>query len=102
MANLNKVFLIGNLTRDPELRYTPGGTAVANLGIAVNRKISDLLQDSKFTETQLFGNFDNRQIYTIWNFGKATKKYRMVSGKIGFKTRRRVSPFQALEMRKDT
>jgi single-strand DNA-binding protein len=41
MANLNKVFLIGNLTRDPELRYTPGGTAVANLGIAVNRKFKD-------------------------------------------------------------
>lgn len=41
MANLNKVFLIGNLTRDPEKRYTPGGTAVANLGIAVNRKFKD-------------------------------------------------------------
>lgn len=41
MANLNKVFLIGNLTRDPELRYTPGGTAVANLGLAVNRKFKD-------------------------------------------------------------
>ena len=41
MANLNKVFLIGNLTRDPDLRYTPGGTAVANLGIAVNRKFKD-------------------------------------------------------------
>ena len=37
MANLNKVFLIGNLTRDPELRYVPSGTAVANFGIATNR-----------------------------------------------------------------
>ena len=37
MANLNKVMLIGNLTRDPELRYTPKGTAVAELGLAVNR-----------------------------------------------------------------
>ena len=37
MANLNKVFLIGNLTRDPELRYIPSGTAVANFGLAVNR-----------------------------------------------------------------
>jgi single-strand DNA-binding protein len=37
MASLNKVFLIGNLTRDPQLRYTPSGTAVADLGIAVNR-----------------------------------------------------------------
>ena len=41
MASLNKVFLIGNLTRDPELRYTPNGTAVANLGLAVNRKFKD-------------------------------------------------------------
>jgi single-strand DNA-binding protein len=37
MANLNKVFLIGNLTRDPELRYIPSGTAVANFGLATNR-----------------------------------------------------------------
>lgn len=39
MASLNKVFLIGNLTRDPELRYTAGGTAVADLNIAVNQRI---------------------------------------------------------------
>ncbi len=37
MANLNKVFLMGNLTRNPELRYTPSGTAVASFGLAVNR-----------------------------------------------------------------
>lgn len=41
MANLNKVMLIGNLTRDPELRHTPKGSAVTDLGIAVNRKIQD-------------------------------------------------------------
>jgi len=37
MANLNKVMLIGNLTRDPELRYTPKGTAVADISLAINR-----------------------------------------------------------------
>jgi single-strand DNA-binding protein len=37
MASLNKVLLIGNLTRDPEVRYTPKGTAVADLGLAVSR-----------------------------------------------------------------
>lgn len=37
MASLNKVLLMGNLTRDPELRYIPSGTAVANLGLATNR-----------------------------------------------------------------
>ena len=36
-ASFNKVFLLGNLTRDPEVRYTPKGSAVADLGIAVNR-----------------------------------------------------------------
>jgi single-strand DNA-binding protein len=38
MASYNKVLLLGNLTRDPEVRYTPKGTAVTDLGIAVNRQ----------------------------------------------------------------
>ena len=38
MASFNKVILAGNLTRDPELRYTPKGTAIAKFGIAINRK----------------------------------------------------------------
>jgi single-strand DNA-binding protein len=37
MANFNKVILAGNLTRDPELRYTPKGTAVARITLAINR-----------------------------------------------------------------
>jgi single-strand DNA-binding protein len=37
MANFNKVILAGNLTRDPELRYTPKGQAVARIGMAINR-----------------------------------------------------------------
>jgi single-strand DNA-binding protein len=39
MANLNRVLLIGNLTRDPEVRYTPKGTAVTDISIAINRVI---------------------------------------------------------------
>ena len=38
MISYNKVILIGNLTKDPEIRYTPGGTAVANFRMAVNRR----------------------------------------------------------------
>jgi len=38
MSSYNKVILIGNLTRDPEIRYTPKGQAVAKVGLAVNRK----------------------------------------------------------------
>jgi single-strand DNA-binding protein len=52
MANLNKVFLIGNLTRDPELRYTPSGMAVVTLRLAVNHRFKDrsgeLKQDACF------------------------------------------------------
>jgi single-strand DNA-binding protein len=47
VANFNKVFLIGNLTKDPELRYTPQGTAVVNLRLAVNRKFKDKNQELK-------------------------------------------------------
>jgi len=38
MASFNKVILLGNLTRDPEVRYTPKGSAVCDLGVAVNRQ----------------------------------------------------------------
>lgn len=41
MASLNKCFFIGNLTRDPEIKYTPKGTAVAEIGIAVNKVWKD-------------------------------------------------------------
>ncbi len=46
-ASLNKVFLMGNLTRDPELRYIPSGTAVANFTVAVNRIYKDNTGDKK-------------------------------------------------------
>jgi single-strand DNA-binding protein len=38
MASINKVMIMGNLTRDPELRYTPGGAAVCEFGLALNEK----------------------------------------------------------------
>ena len=50
--SLNKVMLIGNLTRDPELRYTPSGTAVATFGMATNRgwttDAGDRQEDTQF------------------------------------------------------
>lgn len=52
MAQLNKVFLMGNLTRDPELRYTPGGSAVTDLGLAVNRSWTS--KDGERKEDTLF------------------------------------------------
>ncbi len=41
MISFNKVFLIGNLTRDPELRYTPGGTPVVSMRLAINTQFRD-------------------------------------------------------------
>ena len=59
MANLNKVMLIGNLTRDPELRHTPKGTAVAELGLAINRVWRDeqgqKQEDTTFVDVTLWG-----------------------------------------------
>jgi len=60
MADLNKVFLIGNLTRDPELRYTPQGSAVATLRIAANRRFRDkageIKKDTCFINVVVWGN----------------------------------------------
>jgi single-strand DNA-binding protein len=59
MANLNRVLLMGNLTRDPELRYTPSGTAVVQFGIATNRKFKnssgELQDETTFVDIEMFG-----------------------------------------------
>lgn len=47
MANLNQVFLIGRLTRDPELRYVPSGRAVANLGLATSQTFTTQAGEKK-------------------------------------------------------
>ena len=52
MADLNRVFLIGNLTRDPEVRYTPKGTAVGDLSVAVNTSVRG--QDGQVKEETCF------------------------------------------------
>ncbi|MBO7107786.1 MAG: single-stranded DNA-binding protein [Verrucomicrobia bacterium] len=58
MANFNKVLLMGNLTRDPELRYTPSGTPVATFGLAVNRTWKDAngqpVNDTLFVDITAF------------------------------------------------
>jgi len=54
MANLNMVQLIGNLTRDVELRQTESGTAVCTLGVAVNEKRKDGTEDVVFVDVTLW------------------------------------------------
>lgn len=59
MASFNKVILAGNLTRDPELRYTPKGTAIARLGLAVNRRwksdTGEMQDETTFVDVDAFG-----------------------------------------------
>ncbi len=56
MANFNKVILIGNLTRDPELRVTPSGTSICKFGLAVNRSYTT--QDGEKREETTFVDID--------------------------------------------
>jgi single-strand DNA-binding protein len=68
MANFNKVLLMGNLTRDPEVRYTPKGTAIANIGLAVNRQWTTETGEKKeevtFVDVEVWG----RQAETIGQY----------------------------------
>jgi single-strand DNA-binding protein len=56
MADLNKVFLLGNLTRDPEMRYVPSGSPVCSFGLACNRRYT--AQDGQKKEETLFVDID--------------------------------------------
>ena len=57
--NYNKVIIAGNLTKDPELRYLPSGTAVANMRLATTRryrgKTGDMVDEVCFIDIQVFG-----------------------------------------------
>ena len=59
MANLNKVQLIGNITRDPEVKYTPKGSAVTDLGLAINRfyttETGEKREEVTFVDVTLWG-----------------------------------------------
>jgi single-strand DNA-binding protein len=59
MPNLNKVMLMGNLTRDPEIKYTPKGTAIADIGLAVNRNYTtesgEKREEVTFVDVTLWG-----------------------------------------------
>lgn len=59
MASFNRVIIAGNLTRDPELRYTPKGTAVTTIGLAVNRnwktETGESREEVTFVDVEVFG-----------------------------------------------
>lgn len=77
MANLNKVFLMGNLTADPELRYTPKGTAVTDIRLAINRYYagdnSERQEETTFVDVTLWnrqaevaGNYLSKAAESLW------------------------------------
>jgi single-strand DNA-binding protein len=70
MASFNRVILAGNLTRDPELRYTPQGRAIAKIGLAVNRSYTlengEKKEEVTFIDVDAFG----RQAETIGQYLK--------------------------------
>ena len=59
MASFNKVMLLGNLTRDPEVKYTPKGSAVADIGLAVNRTYTtdggEKREETTFVDVTMWG-----------------------------------------------
>ena len=81
MASFNKVILMGNLTRDPELRYTPKGTAIAKVGLAVNRvwtnEAGEKKEEVTFVDVDIFGR-------TAENVGQYMRKGRpmLVEGRL--------------------
>jgi single-strand DNA-binding protein len=85
MASFNKVILVGNLTRDPELRYTPKGMAIAKIGMAVNRiwknEAGETKEEVTFVDVDAFG----RQAEVI---GQYLKKGRpiLVEGRLKLDT----------------
>jgi len=85
MANFNKVILAGNLTRDPELRYTPKGTAVAKIGLAINRKwrseSGEMKDETTFVDVDCFGK-------TAETVGQYLKKGRpiLIEGRLRYET----------------
>ncbi len=84
MASFNRVILMGNLTRDPEVRYTPSGTPVATFGLAVNRKYrqgDEQREDTCFVDIVAFG----RQAELVGEYlskGRLT----LVEGRLQYRT----------------
>jgi single-strand DNA-binding protein len=81
MASFNKVILAGNLTRDPELRYTPKGTAVCRFGLAINRNWTSETGEKKeevtFVDIDAFG----RQAEVVAQYMKKGRPF-LVEGRL--------------------
>jgi single-strand DNA-binding protein len=109
MTSFNKVILIGNLTRDPEMRYTPNGTAVTTLALAVNRRYrqgDENREETTYVDIVVFGRqaetcsqylakgsgvvVDGRLSQRRWEADDGTKrsKHEVVANEVRFMPRR--------------
>jgi single-strand DNA-binding protein len=109
MASLNKVFLVGNLTRDPEMRFTPGGAAVTEFGMAINRfwksQDGEQKKDTCFLDVTVWGKqaemcaehlkkgrqifLEGRLVYDEWKGkdGQKRNKIKIVAERVQFMDR---------------
>ena len=85
MANFNKVILAGNLTRDPELRYTPKGTAIAKITVAINRswktETGETREEVTFVDVDAFA----RQAEVIGQYFKKGRPI-LLEGRLRYET----------------
>jgi len=109
VTSFNKVILIGNLTRDPEMRYTPNGTAVSTLPLAINRRYrqgEEMREDVCYVDVVVFGRqaencsqyltkgsgviVDGRLSQNRWEADDGTKrsKHEVVAQEVRFMPRR--------------
>ena len=89
MANINRVILVGNLTRDPELRHTPSGTSVCKLRLAVNSRQKD-------SSTGEWGEKPNYFDVTVWgNQGENCARFLSKGRPVAVDGRRRRHPVLA-------
>jgi len=108
MPSLNRVFLIGNLTRDPEIKYTPSGTSVVSFGLAVNRvfkaQTGEKKEETCFVRVVTFGkqaescnqylakgglvSIEGRLQYRNWEYeGKKYNALDVIADRVQFLTR---------------
>ena len=117
MASLNKVLLMGNLTRNPEIRYTPGGSAVCEFGMAINRRFMQANGQEKdetcFVDITVWGKqaesssrflqkgssvfVEGRLVYDQWTekeTGNKRSRLRIYAERVQFLDRRDAAPQQ--------
>ncbi len=115
MASLNKVLLMGNLTRNPEIRYTPGGSAVCEFGMAINRRFTQANGQEKdetcFVDITVWGKqaesssrflqkgssvfVEGRLVYDQWTekeTGNKRSRLRIYAERVQFLDRRDAAP----------